>query len=224
MPVIAIASPKGGVGKTTTCINLGIEIASKGYSVALIDGEFKGTTLYYLDRDSSLPKLDIFAGYDENVDKMIAAYKHAYDYVICDTSGFNPEAANNKQATVNARIISSADLIIIPVTPSPSSFQKTFDFFEYVNGFINASQNRIKAFSFINQYSRQQKLSIAAMEALSGNALPVPLANVTIREAAVVAQAEAELKSINEYKKSSNVASDYRRFVNYVIEKVNNND
>src|ERR1017187_8927283 len=56
MPVIVVANPKGGVGKTTLSTNLAGYLASRGHAVMLgdVDRPPKGTTHVVLDTPAGL--------------------------------------------------------------------------------------------------------------------------------------------------------------------------
>jgi len=58
--VVAIMSPKGGVGKTTIAINIAWELRRRGAKVGLLDVDYHGPTLpVLLFKSWKLPKVDV---------------------------------------------------------------------------------------------------------------------------------------------------------------------
>jgi chromosome partitioning protein len=62
--VIAVASPKGGSGKTTVSLNLSLALARRGHRVILVDGDVNGDVLSAVDARGSaeVGVFDVLAG------------------------------------------------------------------------------------------------------------------------------------------------------------------
>jgi chromosome partitioning protein len=111
MPVIVLASPKGGCGKTTAALLLSTELAQKGIGVTVIDADPET----YIDTWAKLPdkppslrvkKSPTEQTILDDIDKA----KQESPFVIIDLEG----TAN----MLVAYAISRADLVIIPLQPS----------------------------------------------------------------------------------------------------------
>ncbi len=94
--VISIFNQKGGVGKTTTCINLSSDVALQGKKVLVIDLDPQGNTTSGYNINASSVEHNIFDVLSNNCDINDAVYKTDYEtYIIPSTphlSAFDSEA------------------------------------------------------------------------------------------------------------------------------------
>jgi len=133
--VYAIASQKGGVGKTTTAINLGVELAREGLRVLVIDGDAQGSataSLGYPNPDSlkeTLPTVLERIISDESFDKTMGILHHeeGIDLLPCniELSGIECTLVNAFcRETILSKYINTIsedyDYIVIDCMPSLS--------------------------------------------------------------------------------------------------------
>jgi chromosome partitioning protein len=111
MPTIVLASTKGGCGKSTSAVLLSTELATNGYSVAIIDADPNQPISLWAARNGTPDLLKVISKVDENtIIDVIEAEEQVSTFVIIDLEG----SANMTAAYA----ISRADLVIVPTQGS----------------------------------------------------------------------------------------------------------
>ncbi len=107
MPTIVFASPKGGVGKSTSAVLLATELSAKGATVTLVDADSNTPLLAWGKRPGKPNNLNVIADVtEETIIDTITDAARISTFVIVDLEG--------TASMVVGYAISRADLIIIP--------------------------------------------------------------------------------------------------------------
>jgi len=119
MPVIVIANPKGGVGKSTVATNLAGYFAKQGHKVMLGDADAQQSSRAWLAlRPGSLPPI---AAWD--IDGQVAKPPKGTTHVVLDT----PAGLGGARLDEVLRI---ADKVVVPLQPSMFDILATQEFLQ----------------------------------------------------------------------------------------------
>jgi chromosome partitioning protein len=120
MPVIVVANPKGGVGKTTLSTNLAGYLASRGHAVMLGDVDRQQSSRTWLGlRPAGLPKI---ASWQVSHDEVVRPPKGT-THIVLDT----PAGLQGKRLD---EVMKIADKVLIPLQPSIFDIHATHAFID----------------------------------------------------------------------------------------------
>ena len=124
--IIAVASGKGGVGKSTTAVNLALALAAEGATVGILDADIYGP---------SIPTMLGLSGYPDSVDNKTMTPKMAYGvqtmsigYLIDAGQPMiwrGPMATNTLQQLLRDTNWVDVDYLIIDLPPGTGDIQLT---------------------------------------------------------------------------------------------------
>jgi len=133
MPVIVVANPKGGVGKSTLATNLAGALARAGHAVMLGDADRQQSARQWLDlRPAVLPLIRSWDAVRDDVVRPPRGTTH----VVLDT----PAGLHGKKLDEVMRI---AERVIVPLQPSLFDIQASHVFLQELAAHRRGSQVRV---------------------------------------------------------------------------------
>jgi chromosome partitioning protein len=112
MPVIAVANPKGGAGKSTTTLVLATTLAAQGASVIILDCDPNKPIQLWRKGKSKNPVTVDGEITEGNIVTKLNKYRTEYSFVFVDLEGV--------ASVLTARAMTRANLALIPIQASPN--------------------------------------------------------------------------------------------------------
>lgn len=166
MPVILIANPKGGVGKSTLSTNIAGYLAAQGHSVMLGDVDKQQSARHWLAlRPAHLPRIQ---GWDFEGDQVVKPPK-GVSHVVLDS----PAGLDGKRLKT---LLKLADKLLMPLQPSLFDIQASFDFVQKLRELRGDgdSPKRQAELALVGMRAKEGTLSVQQLQGfLDGLQVPV---------------------------------------------------
>lgn len=187
MPVIVLVGNKGGVGKTTLCVNVAVALSAR-FPTVILDADPQQSSLQWYAISDSATSVDVFEAGD-NIAADVRKLSADYEYCLIDC----PPSVHSMQMQQALQV---ADLAVVPVQPSPLDIWATVHVEHEV---ADARQNNhgLQALLLINQFESRTQLSQQTRSALEE--LSLPTANTQIKRRAVYRNSFVEGKTVHDF-------------------------
>jgi chromosome partitioning protein len=175
MPVVTLASGKGGVGKTLAAITLASALAAEGMDVGLLDADpNRGAYRWATETYGGSQPLPAYAEADtERLADLVPELVERHAALIADTAGFG-----NRSTVI---CIGAADGVLVPASPGEGDIVEAQKMVAFVLGTARTIRRDIQARVLANRIRRGTTLSrhlLAQIEALE-----LPRLDTTLSEA-----------------------------------------
>ncbi|MGV3556565.1 ParA family protein [Larkinella arboricola] len=245
--VLAIVNHKGGVGKTTTTINLGKGLVNRGQSVLLIDMDSQGNLSQSLGVHN--PQQQLLQALTQSVPMPVLQLKENYHLVPSDLELSRAEAELIKTPsgvlrfrnvlaplltqydyvlidcppslnifTYSALVASTAALVVLE--PEASAVKGMYNLLELIQDIKDSFNPRLGIEGIVMaQVSQQLVLHRELMSQVRNDLKGQPFFKAEIRQNIALAESQYVGQDIFDYKPSSTGAVDYQALADEVVAK-----
>lgn len=174
MPVITMASGKGGVGKTLATICLAAALAAEGFDVGLLDADpNKGAHRWATETYGGAPLATYAEADTERLAALVPALAERHSVLIADTAGFG-----NRSTVI---CIGAADGALVPASPGEGDIVEAQKMVAFVQGTARTFRRDIQVRVLANRIRRGTTLSRHLLTQI--DALSLPRLDTTLSEA-----------------------------------------
>lgn len=171
MPVIVIATTKGGPGKTTLAMCLARWLAQQGERVICLDTDpNRNLTAWMSTAGNPLPCYAI--GEDDVVDAVASAAESS-DVVVVDVAGALAKAL--------VYAVSVADIVLIPTRPDAKDVAEALRTYQHVATARKMTRRTIPASAVLVQVNRRATVTAHSRRQLDAMGVPALAADVPLR-------------------------------------------
>lgn len=120
--IIGLVSGKGGVGKTSLCVNLGVSISNMGYEVTLVDSDFSASNLgVYLGRYDHPVKIQDVLNGGEDVESAVFRHPSGVKAVVSSNEITDVEPDLSRMDEILDGAAQDSDIVLVDFPPGLDS-------------------------------------------------------------------------------------------------------